>query len=92
MKPEMNDFINDLELPKSGKFSNNQYIVELKDDNQFSNLYTKLSFSLDESDSSITTPDNVYYEFHNDWFNVNISADFVKDIYRLVVEERWKFL
>ena len=88
MKPEMSDFIDNLGLPKSGVFSNNQYIVDLKDDHQFSNLYTKLSFSLDESDSSITTPDNIYYEFYNDWFNVSISANFVKNIYRLVVEER----
>ena len=88
MKPEMSEFIDSLELPEKGTFSNGQYVVKLKDDNQFASVYTKLSFSLDESESSITTPETTFYEFHNDWFNVNISADFVKNIYRLVVEER----
>lgn len=88
MKPEMSEFVESLKLPEKGTFSNDQYIVKLKDDDQFANVYTKLSFSLDESDSSITTPDTAFYEFHNDWFNVNISADFVKNLYSLVVEER----
>lgn len=86
----MEEFIKELDLPYEGKMSGGEYIIKLNTSNDFSKLYNIIStdkqFNLDKN--SMATTNNAMFVFYNDWYELKFTADFNKDIYRMVVSER----
>lgn len=86
----MEEFINSLNLPFTGKYGAGEYIITLNNSNDFSDLYNIIStnneFHLDET--SITTDNNAMFLFFTDDYEIRITADFQKDIYRAIIGER----
>lgn len=86
----MEEFIDELNLPFEGEMHDGTYVIKLNNSNEYSKLYNIIStdkqFTLE--DGSIATTDNAMFVFHNDWYELKFTADFNKDIYRLVVSKR----
>ena len=84
------EFIETLDLPFDGERWNDDYIITLNSSDDFSYLYNIISNNneLTLDDSSVTTTDNALFTFFNDDFDLRLSADFNKDIYRLTVSDR----
>lgn len=86
----MEDFINELNLPFEGEMHGDTYIITLNNSNDFSKLYNIIStdkqFTVDNN--SVSTTNNAMFKFYNDWYEIQFTADFNKDIYRMVVNER----
>lgn len=85
---EINEFFKQLGVDKNIiNEENNEYIVELQDSDEFATIYTRLS-KLDNIDLIQTLMDEAHSmsEYMSDDYDITLSADFDKDIYKLVVE------
>lgn len=84
----MEDFIASLELPYSGKIINNQYIIDVKSSDEFSELFNAVSLNnfLHLEDNSVATVDETKFVFTNGEYDVRLEADYNNDVYRLTVE------
>lgn len=83
----LQDFINSIELPYTGKFNENSYSLVVKTSNDFSNLYNFLS-KLDGfhvEDNPVADNDTAAFVFTNGEFEAKLTGDFNKDFYRLEV-------
>ena len=85
----LQDFINSIELPYTGKYGENSYSVVVNSSNDFSNLYNFLS-KLDDfhvEDNPIADNNTAAFVFSNGEFEAKLTGDFNKDFYRLVVSK-----
>lgn len=85
----LQDFIDSIELPYTGEFKEEGYVVVVNTSNEFSDIYNFLS-KLDEFyvlDNPIADNDNASFTFTNGIFEAKLTGDFKKDFYRLVVSE-----
>jgi len=86
----MEEIVQKLNLPFEGEMHNNSYIVILDNSDDFSKLYNNIStrgeFTLD--DRSMSTSDNAVFIFYNDDCEIQFTADFKQDIYRMTVDRR----
>jgi len=85
----LQDFINSIELPYTGEFKNNTYIVDVNKSNEFSDIYNFLS-KLDGFyvlDNPIADNNTASFTFTNGVFEAKLTGDFKNDFYRLVVSE-----
>jgi len=90
MKSSLQNFVDGLKLDYKKKYVNDECIIDLPNDAEFSNVFTQFcnndEFTLQEG--SISTEDNLMYIFYTDWFEIRFTADFVKNIYRITIGER----
>lgn len=83
------EFANSIGITKEGTESNNRYVVELSDSNEYSRVYTILDkapgvdLDSDESILSETTTQLVYL---SDDFDIKLIADLDKNNYSVVIE------
>ena len=84
------EFVETLDLPFDGEMWNDDYVITVDTSDDFSYLYNLISNNneLTLDDRSITTTDNALFTFFNDEYEVRLTADFNKDIYRLMVSDR----
>lgn len=84
------EFVATLDLPFNGEMWNNDYVIKVDTSDDFSYLYNLISndSGLTLDDKSVTTSDNALFTFYNDEYEVRLTADFSKDIYRLTVSDR----
>jgi len=84
------EFVDSLELPFVGEMKLDDYVITLDNSNDFSRLYNIVSNNLDLTldDDSITTTNNALFIFFNDEYEIKLTADFNKDVYRMVVSDR----
>lgn len=66
-------------------------LIKLDNSNDFSTLYNIISNSdetfIDE-ENSITTDSNIMFKFYSDDFEITLTADLIKDIYRCLIGDR----
>ena len=84
------EFVETLDLPFDGEMWNDDYVITVDTSDDFSYLYNLISNNneLTLDDRSITTTDNALFTFFNDEYEIRLTADFNKDIYRLMVSDR----
>ena len=75
----LQDFIDSIELPYTGEFKEEGYVVVVNTSNEFSDIYNL--------DNPIADNDNASFTFTNGIFEAKLTGDFKKDFYRLVVSE-----
>lgn len=85
------EFIEDLKLPFDATKTGNEYNITLDNSDDFSKLYSAISINnkleLDD-DNTISTDSNVLFIFTDGYFELVITGDFNKDIYRVVIRSR----
>ena len=86
----MQEFIDSLDLPIKGEMRNNEYIIDIKDSDDFSTLYNAISLNkkLNMLDNSLANIHESKFSFTDGTYQVNLEADYDNDIYKLVVENR----
>lgn len=84
------DFVKDLEIENEVEYDNGVATVILKDSNDYAKVYTLLSDSdlVDlEPESVVINQELTSLKLTNEDFEVTLSADLERDIYKLVIEE-----
>jgi hypothetical protein len=87
----MKELLKKIGIDIPGYYSDsNTYVVELDDSNEYSKAFTKLDNTdlVDEmSDSSVSNAyvSNVMYI--NDYYSINIIADFESETYKIIVHK-----
>ena len=84
------EFIASLNLPFEGNEQTGEYVIILNNSDDFSRAYNLISNNqkLSMDDNSVTTTSNALFTFFNDDFEVRLTANFNKDIYRITVSDR----
>ena len=84
------EFIASLNLPFEGNGQADEYVIILNNSDDFSRAYNLISNNqkLSMDDNSVTTTSNALFTFFNDDFEVRLTANFNKDIYRITVSDR----
>lgn len=84
------EFIQSLDLPFEGEEWGDEYVITVNNSDDFSWLYNLISNndSLSMDDNSVTTTDNAVFTFFDDDFEVRLTANFNKDIYKVTVGNR----
>jgi len=84
------EFIASLNLPFEGNEQADEYVIILNNSDDFSRAYNLISNNqkLSMDDNSVTTTSNALFTFFNDDFEVRLTANFNKDIYRITVSDR----
>jgi len=84
------DFVKDLGIENEVEYDNGVATVILKDSNDYAKIYTILSDSdlVDLEPESVVINQNLTsLKLTNEDFELTLSADLERDIYRLVIEE-----
>lgn len=84
------DFVKDLGIENEVEYDNGVATVILKDSNDYAKVYTLLSDSdlVDlEPESVVINQELTSLKLTNEDFEVTLSADLERDIYKLVIEE-----
>jgi hypothetical protein len=84
------EFINSLDIPFKGEWKGNDFVINLTNSDDFSTVYNIISNNPEISmeDNSITTTNNSLFTFFKDEFEIRLTADFNRDIYKLTVGDR----
>lgn len=84
------DFVKDLGIENEVEYDNGVATVILKDSNDYAKVYTLLSDS-DlvnlEPESVVINQNLTSLKLTNEYFEMILSADLERDIYKLVIEE-----
>lgn len=84
----MEEFANRLGINYPGEMLNGKYVIPLTDSDEYSKIYTLLDKSdLVELDTSCTLVTDKVSElqYFNDEFVVKLDANFIDDLYRVVI-------
>ena len=84
----MEEFAKKLVIDYTGEIVNNKYIIPLTNSDEYSRIYTLLDKSdlVDLDTSSTLVTDKVSeLQYFNDTFTVKLDANFVDDLYRVVI-------
>ena len=84
----MEEFAKKLGIDYPGEIVNNKYIIPLTNSDEYSRIYTLLDKSdlVDLDTSSTLVTDKVSeLQYFNDTFTVKLDANFVDDLYRVVI-------
>lgn len=84
------EFVKDLGIESEVEYDNGVATVILKDSNDYAKVYTLLSDSdlVDlEPESVVINQELTSLKLTNEDFEVTLSADLERDIYKLVIEE-----
>lgn len=87
---DINEFIDGLELDYEAKQFGSQWVIYLPDSDAFGDIFTQLSTNkeLQVDPSSMSTDDLSVYIFTDGYFQATVTANFQKDIYKVVFDER----
>ena len=87
-RQDMKDFIDSLGLKIDGEMRNSQYVITVDNSNEFSSLFNTISLNdlLRLEDNSIATDKESSFRFTNGEYDVVLSADYVNDVYSLIIE------
>ncbi len=84
------EFVKDIGFPENGKMVDGKYIINFDNSNDYSKAYTKLDkyegADLDPEDMVLSDTSSVMVYLTDD-FDITLKADFVKDVYTLIIEE-----
>lgn len=84
----MKDFLKQLGINVTGTMDGDEYVCDLKNFDEFGEIYSKLDASdaLDECDAeSILNVDNGIVKYEGDSYNITLKSDFDGDVYTLTV-------
>lgn len=84
------EFLQELGIDKAVEFKNNEAVVILKDSNEYAKMYSILSNSdlLDlESEKVVINTNISTLKYTGQYYNITLSADLTRDIYKLIIEE-----
>lgn len=87
---EIDDFIQDLNLPFEGEMRGSQYIINVETSNDFSDLFSTISMNdkLHLEDKSKASKEESEFRFTDGYFDVFLQADYDNDTYSCTIEER----
>lgn len=87
----MDELLKELGITESPvKSSNNTYVIDIADSDEFGKIYSKLDKSkhVDEiASSSQMTYESASIQFENDELLLTLMADFEEDNYKLTIKE-----
>ena len=86
----LNEFVESLNLPIEGSFSNDQYIITPSNSDEFSEVFNAISLNTDlASDNySLATEDETRFIYTDGEFEINIEANFKDNLYNIIIGER----
>lgn len=86
----LEEFVNSLELPAEGEYTNNEYVIKFDNSDDFSDIFNFISLkkTLTAEDHMVATEESCISTFTDGWYEIKLIADFDNDIYRVVVGER----
>ncbi len=98
MTSDIRDVLKKLKLSDTGRYENHFYIIDLKDSNDYSKMYTILDnnavnteypeFTKNTNNSTIKIVNYFELEVDNFTYDLFLIADFDKDKYYLKISER----
>lgn len=98
MIADINSILKKLELPSTGKYENQFYIVDLIDSNDYARVYTLLDKnainteypSIENKTNGTTTKIINYFELEdaNITYNIFLIANFEEDSYKIKIGEK----
>lgn len=82
--------LKELNIDKTGKVQDEQYVIVLDDSNEYSRVYTKLDkyegADLDPEEMVMSDSSSIMIYLTDD-FDITLKADFNEDRYYLIIEE-----
>jgi len=90
MSIEIEEFLQKLGIKSKGEESDNGYVVDLKNSDEFFKVYSTFDVSnlLDEAEEATTlTEENGNITFYSDDYQLTLTADFEADMYKLIIVE-----
>ena len=82
------EFVNSLNIPFEGSYSNNQYIINLKSSDDFSKVFSIISLNsqLRALDGSTATDSETEFRYTDGYYEVLLSANYDEDVYSILIE------
>ena len=87
----LEEFIDSLGIDSfEGEYNGDSYIIEVNTSNDFSRLFNIISTNdkLSADENSTATVSKSHFVFTDGYYEVELKADFNKDLYSVVVRER----
>lgn len=86
----MEQLLKDLSISSTGKYVNDNYVIDIESYDEFSSIYNKLEQSeiiKKDSDESYFNMDEAHIVYITDKFVVNLNGDLTADEYQMIIEE-----
>lgn len=86
----MEDFLNQLSIATTGRWIEDNYVIDISSYDEFSAIYNKLEQStiiVKDSDESSFNADNAHVTYLSDNYQVILNGDLVNDVYQLMITE-----
>lgn len=98
MSSNIEELLIKLDLPKTGRYVNHFYIIDLEDSNEYAKMYTKLdkatintedpNFGRNTAGSTVKITNYFEYEDEDAEYNLFLFADFSEDHYYLKIGQK----